>query len=308
MEIKVIRPGMLTTVQDLGRRGMRGTGLTEGGAMDKFALRLANMLVGNEPNVPALEITLTGPELEFSSDALIAVTGAEMQGVTPAHPVKVGAGERLKLSTTTRGCRAYLAVAGGLEIQPLLNGTGTDLRAGLGGFKGRALQAGDILTSNVVVRRSDQTIWHLSPQLLPEYSSAPTVRAIPGAEMDEFEDSFWGREFEIGRNSDRMGYRLQGHLLKRKTNRELISSGVIPGTVQVPPEGGPIVLMADAQTIGGYPRIAHVAQVDLQLLAQLRPGDHVTFVPIELKEAQRLAVQRERDFKMLEVALAEKLR
>jgi len=307
MEIKVIRPGMLTTVQDLGRRGMRGTGLTEGGAMDKFALRLANMLVGNESNEPALEITLTGPDLEFSSDALIAVTGAEMDGVTHAHPVKIVAGERLRISAATRGCRAYLAVAGGLAIKAVLNGSGTDLRAELGGHKGRALRAGDILTSNAVERRIEAH-WKLSPRLFPDYSAAPTVRAMPGAEMEQFDDAFWGGEFKVGVNSDRMGYRLEGCLLKKKTDRELISSAVIPGTVQVPPEGNPIVLMADAQTIGGYPRIAHVAQIDIPLLAQLRPGDHVTFAKIDLEEAQRLTAKREQDLNRLRVALRENVR
>jgi len=307
MEIKVIRPGMLTTVQDLGRRGMRGTGLTEGGAMDKFALRLANILVGNAPNEPGLEMTMTGPELEFSSDAVIAVTGAEMGGVEYAHPVKIGAGERVKLNATTRGCRAYLAVAGGLTISPVLNGAGTDLRAGIGGYQGRALKARDILTSNAVTRIIGDR-WKLSPRLFPDYSAAPTVRAMPGAQMEEFDDAFWGSEFEIGMNSDRMGYRLQGSPLKRKTDRELISSCVIPGTVQMPPNGDPIVLMADAQTIGGYPRIAHVATVDMPLLAQLRPGDHVTFAKIDLKEAQRLAAKRDQELNRLRVALSEKVR
>jgi len=307
MEIKVIRPGMLTTVQDLGRHGISSTGVTEGGAMDKFALGLANLLVGNAPNAPALEITLTGPELEFSSDTLIAITGAEIEGIEHAQPVKINAGCRLDLPVVRKGCRAYLAVAGGFTIEPILNGAGTDLRAQLGGFKGRALRADDVLSATAV-KRETHGRWKLSPTLFPAYSASPEVRVLPGTEMDEFGETFWKTEFEISTQSDRMGYRLKGHQLKRDSSRELISSAAIPGTVQVPPEGNPIVLMADAQTLGGYPRIAHVAQVDMPLLAQLRAGDHVSFRKIELEEAQALAIQRVRDFNRLELGLREKLR
>ncbi len=307
MDIKVIRPGMLTTIQDLGRHGISGTGVTEGGAMDKFALVLANLLVGNAPNKPALEITLTGPELEFSSDALIAITGAEIDGFEHAQPIKVYAGDRLDLPVITRGCRAYLAVAGGLNVAPVLNGAGTDLRAKLGGFQGRALRAGDVLSANVVSRETHGR-WKLSPTLLPAYSASPEVRVLPGSEVDEFAEIFWKTEFEISTQSDRMGYRLKGRQLKRKSSRELISSAAIPGTVQVPPEGNPIVLMADAQTLGGYPRIAHVAQIDMPLLAQLRAGDHVSFRRIELEEAQTLASQRMRDLNLLVMGLQDKLR
>ncbi len=307
MEIKVSRPGMLTTVQDLGRHGVSSTGVTEGGAMDKFALGLANLLVGNAPNEPALEITLAGPELEFSHDALIAITGAEIEGIEHARPIKICAGDRLDLPVVTRGCRAYLAVAGGLNIEPILNGAGTDLRANLGGFRGRALRKGDVLSANVM-KRETHGRWKLSPTLSPAYSASPEVRVLPGLELGEFGEIFWKTEFEISTQSDRMGYRLNGRQLKRKSSRELISSAAIPGTVQVPPEGNPIVLMADAQTLGGYPRIAHVAQVDMPLLAQLRAGDHVSFRKIELEEAQTLATQRRRDLNMLEVGLRAKLR
>lgn len=307
MEIKVIRPGMLTTVQDLGRHGVRSTGVTEGGAMDKFALCLANLLVGNAPNEPALEITMTGPELEFSSDVLIAITGAEIGNIEQAKPVKIYAGDRLDLPIVTEGCRAYLAVAGGLAIEPTLNGRGTDLRAKLGGFKGRALRAGDVLSANTVKRESHGH-WKLSPTLFPAYSACPEVRVMTGTEMGEFDEIFWETKFEISTQSDRMGYRLKGQPLKRKSSRELMSSAAIPGTVQVPPEGNPIVLMADAQTLGGYTRIAHVAQIDMPLLAQLRPGDFVSFRKIELEEAQRLATYRARDLHLLEMGLREKLR
>lgn len=307
MEIKVIRPGMLTTVQDMGRRGMRRTGLAGGGAMDKFALRLANLIVGNQGNEPGLEMTMTGAELEFSADMLIAVAGADMGGLANAIPTRVAAGERVKFGAAQTGCRTYLAVAGGLQVESVLGGRGTDLRAELGGLEGRALQSGDMLEARAV-KRSICGRWSVSPRLLPDYGSSPEVRVLPGEEMEEFDHSLYDREFTISPQSDRMGIRLEGRELLRKTESDLISAAVTPGTVQVPPDGGPIVLMADAQTIGGYPRIAQVVQADLPLLAQLRPGDRVRFTEIDLPEAHRVLMKRERDLNLLREGLKEKIR
>lgn len=307
MEIKIIRPGMLTTVQDLGRRGMRRTGLAAGGAMDKYSLRLANLLVGNKEGEAGLEMTLAGPELEFSEDVLIAVVGADMGGVKLSQPLKIKAGERVQFTSAKKGCRSYLAVAGGLRIAPVLGGKGTDLRAALGGFRGRALKAGDVLKAKAV-KREIAGRWSLSPKLFPAYSNCPEVRVLPGAEMAEFSEGFFKSEFKISPQSDRMGYRLIGSALKRKTDRELISAAVVPGTVQVPPDGEPIVLMADAQTIGGYPRIAHVVQVDLTLLAQLGPGDRVRFVETDLAHAHFLLRRRKHDLNLLREALRYKVR
>ena len=307
MEISVIRGGMLTTVQDLGRRGHRGVGVPLSGAMDVFALRVANLLVGNPEDAAALEFTLVGPELVFSTDALVAVGGAEFDGVAAWRPFVVRAGEHLKFGAARRGCRACLAVAGGLEIAPVLGSRSTYLRAGLGGFQGRALRDGDVLQAPDVTRGFTGH-WRIDGRILPAYSAVPTLRVVRGAQADEFGGVPYVSEFKVSPQSDRMGVRLAGTKLARIGSAELVSSAVAPGTVQVPPDGQPIVLMADAQTIGGYPQVAHVISVDLPLVAQLRPGDTLRFAEVTLEEAHKLALAREHVLAMLHEGLTQKLR
>lgn len=306
MEIRVIRPGSLTTVQDLGRPGQRAMGLSQGGAVDAFALRLANRLVGNAENAPGLEMSMVGAELEFSHAGLVAVTGADMGGVELARPHVVAAGERIKFEAARTGCRAYLAVAGGVDAPKVLGGRGTDLRAGLGGWSGRALRAGDVLPIKTV-ERSVRGRWRIDPQFLVTNGSPAILRALPGTHAGEFVEDLVALEFTVSPQSDRMGVRLTGSALHRRTKRELISSGVAPGTVQVPPGGDPIVLMADAQTIGGYPRLAHVISVDFSRLAQLRPGDRVRFEPVTLAVARQLHLEREKSLGLLVQGLKSKL-
>jgi antagonist of KipI len=307
MEVKIIRPGMLTTVQDLGRHGHRREGVPAGGAADPFALRLANLLVGNEANTAALEMTLAGAELEFSGEALVAATGADMGGMEAGRPHKVAAGSRVKFCAAKAGCRTYLAVAGGFRVPATLGGCGTDLRARIGGHDGRALRAGDVLTVEPVSREVSGR-WRVDPRLLPAYGPAPVVRAVAGAQAEEFGESFYRAVFVVAAQSDRMGLRLQGAKLVRAKPRDLISAAVAPGTVQVPPEGDPIVLLADAQTIGGYPCVAHAIHVDLPLLAQLRPGDRVRFTAVGLEEAHRLWLAQEKALGLLHEGLRGKLR
>jgi len=307
MEITVIRGGMLTTVQDLGRSGHRAAGVPLGGAMDPFALRVANLLVGNPEAAAALECTLLGPELVFSADTVIALGGADFDGLAAWQPRAVRAGERVKLGAARRGCRGYLAVAGGIEVPPVLGSRSTYLRGGFGGFQGRALRDGDTMTAPDVSRWMTDH-WRIDARILPAYLSAPTVRVVRGAQMDDFGAALFEAEFKILPQSDRMGIRLGGAKLARIGAVELVSSAVAPGTVQVPPDGQPIVLMADAQTIGGYPQAANVISVDLPLVAQLRPGDRVRFAEVPLEEAHRLALVREHVLAMLHEGLAQKLR
>ncbi len=317
MEIKILRGGMLTTVQDLGRRGRRAAGVPWSGAMDAFALRIANALVGNADDAAALEVTLTGPEVEFSADGTIAIGGAECEGLPAWKPIGVRAGERVKFGECRNGCRAYLAVAGGIEVEPVLGSRSTFLRGGFGGFEGRALREGDVLRAGTAAWTAASAAipemttatgnWRIDPRILPAYSAAPTVRVLRGAQAGEFGPEFFAREFKVSAQSDRMGLRLAGEALGRSSSDELVSSAVLPGVVQVPPDGQPLVLMADAQTIGGYPQIATVIGVDLPLVAQLRPGDAIRFCEVTREEAQRLARLRERNFRMLHEGLAQKL-
>jgi antagonist of KipI len=305
MEMTFVRGGMLTTVQDLGRPGHRAAGVRAGGAMDPFALRVANFLVGNAEAAAAFELTLIGPEIVFSADGLIAVAGAEFAGVPSWRPLAVRAGERIKFGAALKGCRGYLAVAGGVAVATVLGSRATDLRGGFGGFTGRALHDGDVVPAAPVARRVAAG-WRIDERILPQYSATPTVRVLSGAQAAEFADGWAGAEFKVTAQSDRMGVRLAGPELKRTATEELLSSAVAPGTVQVPPDGQPIVLMADAQTIGGYPQLAHVIGVDLPLVAQLRPGDTVRFQKVELNEAHQLILARERTLALLHEGLAEK--
>jgi len=279
--LEVIRPGLMTTVQDLGRTGYRSSGVPLSGAMDAKALRCANLLVGNAEGAAALEITLLGPEIEFLQDGLVAVEGGGFEGVKRGEARNVRAGERLKFGACNRGCRAYLAVAGGFDVAPVLGSRSTYLRGGFGGFEGRALKAGDRLRRGRVVpctrAEGAGTLYNLTP--------SPAIRALRGAHAGEFGEPFFGVEFKVSQQSDRMGLRLSGSALQRTGGRELVSGAVVPGTVQIPPDGQPIVLAADAQTIGGYPQAAHVIAADLPLLGQLRPGDSVVFKEVTLTEA-----------------------
>jgi antagonist of KipI len=307
MEVKVARAGMLTTVQDLGRKGHLAEGVPFGGAADPFALRVANMLVGNPEGSPALEITLTGPELEFGGPGWVAVCGARFEEVPAWRPIRVEAGDRLKFGKRIHGCRGYLSISGGFEVPEVMGGRGTFLAAGLGGFHGRALRDGDVIRS-IDSGRLLTGRWSMDERMLPHYSREPIVRAIPGAQAGEFDDSFYSFRFGITPRSNRMGIRLDGCALERKGDAELVSTAVGPGTVQVPPDGNPIVLMADAQTLGGYPRIAHVASVDIPLLAQLAPGDGVWFARTTVAEAHAAARAEERRLALLRQGLAEKIR
>lgn len=307
MEIVVRRAGMQTTVQDFGRIGYRADGVPLSGAMDAFALRLANILVGNDERAPALEFTLLGPELEFAGDALVAATGGEFGGVPLCQPTFVPANTTLKFSAARAGCRGYLAVAGGFDVARVLDSASTYLRAKLGGFEGRALREGDVLRTVPATRRVDSH-WRIDPQILPAYSPNPVIRVLRGSQAAEFGRTFFESPYKVTAQSDRMGFRLKGPTLVRHSQAELRSGTVVPGTIQVPPDGQPIVLTADAQTIGGYPQIAHVVSVDLPLVAQLRPGDAMTFQEVLLDEAHELALARERSLAMLRHGVAQKIR
>lgn len=306
MAITVVRAGMLTTVQDLGRHSHRASGVPVAGAMDGFALRLANLLVGNHVDAAGLEFTLVGPELQFGADTLIALTGGDFALLPLCQPIRVKAGERVVLGAARFGCRGYLAVAGGLDVPLVLGSRSTYLRAKLGGLAGRALRDGDVLPS-VQVARNIFGRWQVDERILPAYSPAPVVRVVRGAQADEFGETFLSVEFKVSTQSDRMGVRLAGPVVARKSAVELVSTVVAPGTVQVPPDGQPIVLMADAQTMGGYPQIAHVIGMDLPLVAQLRPGDSVRFQVVTLAEAHRLSMAREHALALLREGLSGKL-
>jgi antagonist of KipI len=325
MSIQVIRPGLLTSIQDLGRFGMQKHGVIVSGSMDSFAHRVANILVGNQESEAVLEITMLGPKLQFKEDSLIAICGGNLsptiagQTIPEWRPVFVKKGSLLSFGAVKSGCRAYLAVMGGFDIPDIMDSRSTYLRAGIGGFNGRALKEGDVLhvqtPSDLAVRRIRRLYdkagtkavavseWSVSKEILPAYQQNPMIRVIRGGQFDWFtvesRERFFKDEFLVTPQSDRMGFRLTGQQLSFSEPQELISEAVTAGTIQVPSEGNPIVLMADRQTTGGYPKIAQVATVDLPIIAQVKPGEKVRFQEIQLEEAQVLLRSRETEFQLL---------
>ncbi|PKV66452.1 5-oxoprolinase subunit C family protein [Pontibacter ramchanderi] len=329
MGLEIVKPGLLTTLQDRGRYGHQKEGIITSGAMDAFAYRVANMLAGNNEEEAALEITLIGPTIHFTEDQLIALTGADLSAelngekVRLWRPVFVKSGSTLTFGAPISGCRAYLAVSGGFAIPQVMGSYATYLQAGIGGYQGRALQAGDFIPcpgpsdtgialfaqASANTEGHDYTVasWTPDPQYFPTYAPNPILRAIKGPEFELFSETsreqVWTERFQVSAQSDRMGYRLQGVSLYLSEPTELISTAVTFGTVQVPPEGKPIVLMADHQTTGGYPRMLQVVSVDLPILAQVVPGQTISFEEVSLEEAQQLYIRQEQNLSQLAHAI-----
>lgn len=330
MSLLIMKPGLLTTVQDLGRYGFQQYGVIAGGAMDSYALSMANLLVGNAEREAGLEMTVTGPEITFAEPSLIAICGGGLSPLLDERPlplwrtVYAPKGARLHFGRRSAGCRAYLAVAGGIAVPVQLNSRSTYLRAGIGGHQGRALRSGDVLpVGNPSLRGKSWTElltkelgpeslsvsrWYPARSLIPAYTEAPVLQVIPGEEFRSFSvesrERFLSEPYTILPQSDRMGYRLSGSSLNLVRNQSLISSPVTYGTVQVPAGGSPIVLMADRQTTGGYPKLAQVITADLPLLAQAAIGSAVRFRLVTLREAQEQLLQRELELRRLRMVLA----
>ncbi|WDH83702.1 biotin-dependent carboxyltransferase family protein [Paenibacillus urinalis] len=338
MSIRVMKPGMLTTVQDLGRWGFQKYGVPVSGAMDKDAARIANMLVGNEETDAVLEVTLSGAEFRMEHSGLIAICGGDLKPVMDGEalpmwrPLFINEGSRIKFRgpdySSKRGCRAYIAAAGGMDVPVLMGSRSTYVRGGLGGYSGRMLQSGDtlpILKPEVRSRLLEQlmadkgekrsgyvtTSWFINPSLI--YSRENVIRVVEGNHFtwmsSHSQIRFEQQKYVIEPSSDRMGYRLRGMdgPLELQGEIELLSEGVSEGTIQLPPVGEPIVLLADRQTTGGYPRIAQVASVDLALLAQFPPGVHLSFRLIRVQEAETLLIMKEILMNQLRSAIQLKL-
>ncbi|WP_266206001.1 5-oxoprolinase subunit C family protein [Pontibacter kalidii] len=334
MGLKIRKPGLLTTVQDLGRYGYQRQGVVVGGAMDKVALRIANLLVGNAEGAATLEISMQGPEIEFEQDTIIALGGADLSAsindkpVRLWRPVLVKAGSILRFGKPRYGNYTYLAVGGGVDVPVVMGSCSTYMHAGLGGLQGRALRSGDklylgassetnrqILSALLLQGKKEasftEALWSPEPELLPAYAQYPVLRARGNLEYNWFSESsrgyIWQEKYKLLPQSDRMGYRLQGAMLVLEEERGMLSTAVSFGTVQVPKQGNPIILMADAQTTGGYPRIIQVITADLPKLAQVQPGGVISFEDISLEEAQRLFYQQELSMLALQQAILYKL-
>jgi antagonist of KipI len=297
--LTVVKPGMLTTVQDLGRRGFRGLGVPVSGPMDVYSHRLANQVLGNDPMAAALEITLMGPELLAEGEVTCAVSGAEIDvTVDSAHaprhqPFVVPSGARIKFGARGKGARLTLAVQGGFDVPATLGSRATHLVSRMGPFGGRGLRSGDVLPIGRVERTTSAI--HGTPLDLPE--GGARLRIVAAVHRERFTDDAWGllvrARFTISPQSNRMGYRLDGPTLTHRGAADILSEGMPVGVIQVPASGQPILLLAECATTGGYATIANVITADLPVTGQLAPGDWIAFDSCTHAEARDAMRARE---------------
>lgn len=318
MSAIVKRAGFLTSVQDPGRTGFRDFGVSTSGALDTFALRVANLLVGNDEGAAGIEITLGGLQLIFDDERIVAWCGGEFdvhlgsKALAAGHVAFVPAGEELKFGSPRIGCRAWLAISGGVDVPIALGSRSTDLRAQFGGFEGRALRDGDEISlgprAGSPTPATGISSWTAPHDWVSPAKRHPILRFVRGVDWPRFNTSglqlLASETFTVSPDSDRMGVRFDGPELEREGNVDLTSEAVAPGTIQVPPSGKPILLLGDCQTIGGYPKIAHVITVDLGIAAQLRAGDHVRFSEVSLGDAHRRLLERERELERFRIGLS----
>lgn len=302
--MKIINPGFLTTIQDMGRVGYQKFGVPAAGAMDTWSMQLANILVGNHRNEGVLEITMTGPSIEFNDNQVIALTGATFdltinkKKVEMNKTIYVAKGDILRINRASNGMRAYLSLAGGFKVPIVMGSKSTYLRSVLGGFKGRKLRAGDILEINQDKNNKYLGIRELPKDLLINNGEKATLRVVIGPEHNLFTDkgikTFFEKEYILSNQCDRMGYRLCGEKIEHTNGADIISSGITLGAIQVPGHGEPIIMMADRQTTGGYPKIANVITADIPILAQLKPGDKIRFKKIGIDESHYIINEKEK--------------
>lgn len=295
--LEIVAPGLMTSVQDLGRLGAQALGMPVAGATDAMALRIANAVVGNPENTAALEIGYLGPTVTADIDGvrvvlggkakltLQPVDGSEARSVKPWRSLRLKRGDKLTIGAVDEGGVAYLAVAGGFAIQPFMGSMSTYMRSGLGGFEGRALKAGDRLPLNTAAAEGDER--ELAEEI--DYGSGP-IRVVLGPQDDRFTaqgiETFLSATYTVTKEADRMGIRLEGETVEHTRGADIASEGVVTGSIQVPGNGKPIILMADRQTTGGYTKIATVISADLARVGRMKPGDTLSFARVEVAEAE----------------------
>src|SRR5215469_12425172 len=302
VSIRVVKPGLFTSVQDRGRFGYAHLGISPCGAADAVSLRIANLLVGNDEYAAALEMTLFRSTVEFDEPTLVAISGANCEckvgsnQIAPNCPVEIPAGSMLECGSTTDGARFYLAVQGALDVPAVMGSASTDSRGRFGGYQGRRLQAGDILS----VRHVNQ------PRIRPlrtgalkeEMRSRGAIRVTSGAQRDWFRNetfaNFLANSYAVSEQSDRAGLRLKGDMVSARETRQLLTDGIPLGAIQVPQDGQPIILFVDQQTTGGYPKIANVIAADMHRIGQLRPRDEVRFSGVSIPDAIDALREQER--------------
>lgn len=314
MKMTIEIPGVLTTVQDEGRYGYMEYGVRTGGAMDQDSFHAANRIVGNEENAAELEMTLMGITAVFDGDGVIALTGADMKAQLDGVPVeryaavRVRSGQRLSMRMAGSGCRAYLAVSGGIAVPKVMGSSSTDVKCRLGGLEGRALQAGDVLETGSTGGSTEEKTGKALSVRPEKYGHSAHVRVVEGPQADWFSEEarekFFHEIYHVSAESDRMGMRLDGAPVESLHGMDIVSDGIAFGSIQITKSGMPIVMMADHQTTGGYAKIGTVCSFDLPKLAQLRPGDTVQFERVSVEEAQALYLHPQERKRTKPLALA----
>ncbi len=308
---QVLKPGLFTTVQDVGRFGYLRYGIPISGAMDTFSLIAANSLLENRPGDACLETTIQGPELRALAHIQIAITGARISArinnkTLPLwQTADVFKGDTISLGRTESGCRAYIAARGGLDVPLVLGSRSTCMRAAIGGVEGRAVKSGDTVEGfHLPLLRSKYSV---PVDLRPTFPRQLEVRVVMGPQADLFGEvgleRFFSSQYRVTPESDRMGYRLEGPEVKHRDGVDIVSDAVIPGSVQIPKDGKPIVMMRDAQTTGGYPKIAAVVTPDISLLGQAKPGDLLQFSEVTASQASEIYRKNHRLLNHLNQAL-----
>ena len=286
------------------------------GAMDQFSLRVANILVGNMDSEACLEATLFGLKIKFEGDALIAITGANLmpkindKAIDMWTGVKVFNGDELSFETAKSGCRSYIAVSRGIDVQEVMGSKSTYVKGNVGGFEGRMLRAGDNIKIGIAGKNDFTSIKKLPIEFIPLYNKDNVVRVVMGPQDDYFTDeginTFFDCEYQVTSEADRMGYRLSGPKVSHITSADIISDGITMGSVQIPGDGAPIIMMADRQTTGGYTKIATIITPDINIVGQLKPGDSIRFKLIDIQEAHRIYRKYMKDFDYIRESVTKK--
>lgn len=304
--IKILKPGMYTTIQDEGRYNYQKSGMSVAGAMDQFSLRVANILVGNKEDEACIEATLMGPEIKFLGETMIAITGANLvpkinnMAIDMWCGVKVSDGDVLSFGTLKSGCRIYIAMANGIDVPEVMGSKSTYVKGKVGGFEGRVLKAGDEINIGSLANNNFIGILKLPTKFIPCYKEDNIVRVVMGPQDDYFTtegiSTFLNCPYEVTNEADRMGYRLSGTKISHKAGADIISDGITMGSIQVPGHGAPIIMMADRQTTGGYTKIATIITSDINIVGQLKPGDRIRFKSIDIVEAHKIYRKYMNDF------------
>jgi antagonist of KipI len=305
--MEVQSPGLLTTVQDLGRHGFGPLGVSPSGAADAVSLRLGNRLVANDEGAAGLEMTLVGGTFVFPEGAILALTGSDFGATLDDFSLDLGTSVEVQPSQTVRlgptrsGARCYLCIQGGIAVKPFLGSASTHILSGLAGFQGRPLRKGDVVHFGSAIkpfRKGPFRKRTVAPQLSEQFSHRTVLRVTPGPQSDWFSEpslrSFYSDTYLIAEQSNRMGLRLEGPLLSQRSANRMITEGVSLGAIQVPGGGSPIILFVEQQTTGGYPKIANVISADLHRVGQLRPRDEIRFEPVTFETARSLLIAQEK--------------